>query len=79
MKCCTSDCNQGRDCPYRASVFKQSSGGQSVSKGNVLQTYRSWRDILTDRLFNAVWWIGTIALVLTVIAAAGFAFGFWGR
>ena len=52
-------------------------GGKSVNHGNVLRTYRSWRDILTDLLFNAVWWTGTFALVLAVIAAAGFAFGFW--
>jgi hypothetical protein len=31
MNCCTYECNEGRDCPVRASRLKQRNGGESVS------------------------------------------------
>jgi hypothetical protein len=63
--CCDGKCLQGRDCPRIQST-------DTPMRITMHETFLSW---LQDLICSAVWWIGTVGLIVLIFIAAGFAFG----
>ena len=86
IDCCDFDrCNQGRNCPVRATyaanpdVFPVHTrdGGEQVVDGLPVAMFITPLQWLSDLFLSVVWWTGTLMLVAIVAAALGFVTGLY--